>query len=119
MAITYQPLLETTTATIATGGSVSAAVDLMGGRLVGLQIGGTAWNTASITFQASVDGTTYNDLYDDSGNEVTVTAAASRFITFDSSENFRTVRYVKVRSGTTGTPVNQTAARTITLVVRP
>jgi hypothetical protein len=29
------------------------------------------------------------------------------------------VRYMKVRSGTSGTPVNQGGARTITLVVQP
>lgn len=119
MAITYQPAIETITATIGSAGSVSTAVDLLGGRLVALTIGGTAWTTANITFQASADGTNYADLYDDAGNEVTVTADASQFLAMDSTENFLGVRYLKLRSGTSGTPVNQTAQRTITLVVRP
>jgi hypothetical protein len=29
------------------------------------------------------------------------------------------VRFLKIRSGTAGTPVNQAAARTLTLVVQP
>jgi len=119
MAITFQPLLETTTATIPAGGSVSPAVDLHGGKIVAIQLGGTAWDAAGITFQASADNVTYNDVYDESGNEVALTVDASRYIVFDSVENLRGVRYLKVRSGTTGTPVNQTAATAVTLVVEP
>ena len=104
------------TATIANGVALAGAVELGGSALVGIQMP-AAWTAANLTAQISVDGTTYQDMYDDEGNEVTITAAASRFIQLIPSE-WAGVHYIKLRSGTTGTPVNQGAARTLTLVVR-
>lgn len=101
---------------IALNGNLSGAAELKGSALVGIVMP-AAWDTANLTFQASYDGTTYNNVYDSSGNEVTVTAAASRFIQI-SPAAWSSVAYLKVRSGTSGTPVTQTAARTIKLVVR-
>lgn len=115
----YEQHKTTVAATIAISTALSAAVDLGAiGTLVGIQMP-AAWTTANLTFQASYDGgTTYQDLYDDAGNEVTVTAAASRNI-YLSPEEWAGIQLLKVRSGTSGTPVNQAAARTITLVTRP
>jgi len=117
MGITYQPALQTVTATILGTASLSAAVDLMGGRLVGIQMP-SAWTAAGLTFQASADGETYADLYDDGGNEVGGSAAASRYIVFDAGANFEGVRWLKVRSGTAASAVNQDATRTLTLAVK-
>jgi hypothetical protein len=61
---------------------------------------------------------TYNNVYDTAGSEKTVTADASRHIIID-PQDFAGTQYLKVRSGTSGLPVAQGAARTITLVVRP
>lgn len=104
------------TATIANGASLSAAVDLKGRTLVGIVMPAT-WTTANITFQVSLDGTTYNDLYNLLGDELNATAAASRFIALTQFE-FLPVRYVKVRSGTSALAVNQGGARTIILATR-
>jgi len=98
---------------IANGASLSDPIDLTGLVLVGLQMP-SAWTAAAITFQASADGTTYADFYS-AGSELSLTVSASQFIRLDSSIML-SARWWKVRSGTSGTPVNQGAARTIMAV---
>lgn len=105
------------TATIAINTALAAAVDLGMNRLVGIVMP-SGWDAAAITFQASVDGTTYYDVYSSGGTELNFTVAASRFVNVDPT-TLRGWRYVKVRSGTTGVPVNQTAARAVQLVTAP
>lgn len=104
--------------TIANGASLSGAIDCSEGRPARIVIP-SAWTTANLTFQTSYDGTTYNDLYDAFGTEYTVTVGgASRGIILPLAD-FIGVRYLKVRSGTTGTPVTQGADRTLKLVLVP
>ena len=102
------------TATIASGQSLSAEVNLGAGRLFAISMP-SAWTTAALTFQGSFDSETFYDLYDEEGTEVTVDAAASRFILIDPNKWFG-LRTLKIRSGTTGTPVNQGAARVLNLI---
>ena len=102
-------------AIIDAGGSLSPAVDLIDTRLFGFQMP-SAWTTAAMTFSVSADGVTYNDLYDDTGAEVNLTVSASKFIVLSNPQRFLGIRYIKVRSGTTGSAVNQAADRTIKLV---
>ncbi len=104
-------------AVIAITTSLSAAVNLAGYALCGI-IMPTAWTAANLTFQASHDNTTYNNVYTSNGIEKTVVAAVSEFITIDPID-FIGVEWLKVRSGTSGTPVNQAAAATLILVLRP
>ena len=114
------------TVTIANGASLSdaAACAYKAGpagsgsyeSLVGIVMPGT-WTAANLTFQASNDNSTFTDLYNAAGTEVTVTAAASRWIAIDPAD-FAGVAYLKVRSGTSGSAVNQGANRTIGLVLR-
>jgi len=111
--ITTWALPDVATATIANGASLSGAVDCSAGRL-GAIVMPASWTTANLTFSSSVDGVTYNDKKDSVGNEYTVTAAASQFITLN-PQDFLHDRYIKIRSGTSGTPVNQGAARSITV----
>jgi hypothetical protein len=75
-----------------------------------------AWTAATLTFQVSYDGTTFVDLYDDTGTEIQWQAAASRFIVPSAPSQFFGIQALKVRSGTTGTPVNQGADRAIQVV---
>ncbi len=110
----------TATATIADGQSLSGEVDLGGHALVGLVIP-SGWQTAtSITFQvASATGGTFVNLYDDAGNEVTVTVAASRGVGCDAVAGaLAPWRFIKVRSGTSGSAVAQAGGDTITLVLK-
>lgn len=107
----------TTTATIANGASLSGAIDLSTGKLARIAMP-ASWTAANLTFQASYDGATYNDLYDQNGTEYTVTAAASRSILVPFAD-FIGIRYLKIRSGTSGAAVNQGADRTLNLVLVP
>lgn len=109
--------LTTATATIANGASLSAAVTLAGKGVIRLNMPAT-WTAANLTFQVSVDNVTYFDLYDKTGTEYTVTAAVSRSIIMPPAD-FVGMNYLKIRSGTSGTPVNQGASRDITVITRP
>lgn len=79
------------------------------------------WTPAALTFQASDDGgATFNSMFDDQGVEVTVASAsvvAGQRISLDPS-TFCSVDFIKVRSGTSGAPVNQAGDRHLTLVSR-
>jgi len=108
--------LETRTVTIANGASLSDAVDLGGRKLVAIDMP-ASWTAASLTFQASVDGTTFDDLYD-GATERSLTVAASRYLAFNIAD-WVSVRFLKVRSGTAASAVNQGGDRVITLVVQP
>lgn len=113
-------LTTTKTVTILTGATgLSNVIDLDGYTIFALEMPAT-WIAANITMQACSTATgTFLDVYDDAGNEVTIVAAASRFITVNTNMlNLAPLRFVKFRSGTSASPVNQTATRTITLQVK-
>ncbi len=103
--------------TIANGASLSGGVDL-GGMAVARIVMPAQWTTAVLTVQASADGQTYSDLYDRYGTEYTIQAAAGRAIVIPVSE-LCAMRYIKLRSGTSGSAVNQAAERAITVIGRP
>lgn len=108
--------------TIANGAAVSNGAALRDLLVCGI-IMPSAWTAANLTFkgaagtQDGVTAGTYQDVYDADGTELNVTAAASRHIVVSPSA-FAGIQYLQVRSGTTGTPVNQGAARTLYLVCR-
>lgn len=102
--------------TIANGASLSSGTFLGNGVVVGILLP-SAWTTADLTFQASLDNTTFADMYNDDDTEYTVQAAASRFVPVKAT-TWAGVMFVKVRSGTSGAAVNQGGARTIKLSVR-
>ena len=108
--------VETTTVTIANGASLSGAVDLGGRKLVALIMPGT-WTAAGLTFQGSVDGTNFFNVYD-GATERALTVSASYYSALNIAD-WVGFRWLKVRSGTAGSAVNQTAERTLTLVVQP
>jgi hypothetical protein len=109
--------LATRTATIASGQSLSAAIDLGTYQLARIAFP-AAWTAADLTFQVSADGTTYNNLYTAAGTEYTVEADASRDVIL-TRQDFEAIRYLKIRSGTSGAAVNQAAERTLTLTLVP
>src|SRR5690242_9259249 len=106
----YQKTYTTKDAVISSGQSLSAVVDLEQLNITGFLIP-ASWTTAKLTFQISPDGTTFGDLNDASGNEIQLTVAAGKFIGVNLSE-LSGARFIKVRSGTSGTPVTQAADRT-------
>ncbi len=109
------------TATIANGSSLSGAIALGGGGVLqGVSIP-SAWTAAGLSFQTSFDnGTTYQNAYfDDAGTDTEIiypTTANARNLSFEPNI-FAGATHIKVRSGTSGTPVNQGAERVLTLAV--
>lgn len=118
MDIAFYP----TTATIANGAALSGAINLTkintayDLRLFGIQMP-AEWTTANLTFQVSLDGTTYTNMYLDDGTEYQASVAASSFVVVP-IDKFCGVPFLKIRSGTSGTPVNQAADRFLTLALR-
>ena len=102
--------------TIASGASLSDAVDLAGFSYFALEMP-AEWTAANLTLQAMGPSGTYRDVYDDGGNEVTITAAANRVIAISTSQlKIKPLTKVKFRSGTSSIPVNQAAARDIYII---
>lgn len=116
LAVNLENASTTKSSTIANGAALSAEIDLESYRQIAIYMPST-WTTANLTFQGSnVTGGTFQNIYDSAGNELTITAAASRILT-DIPE-LSPFRYIKIRSGTSGTPVNQGGARTIILILK-
>lgn len=104
------PLCEPEDAVIATSGSLTAIINLRGHILYGMFMP-AVWTTAGVTFSGSVDGTTFADIHNDSG-EVLVVGTAGKYFSVDPLD-FSGINYLQVRSGTAATPVAQAAERTI------
>ena len=114
--------LETISVTIANGTSLSAAVNLGSGRLRGLALP-AAWTAAALSFQVSLEGPTFVELTDPRPAGVAyatatgMAAAASQYLAID-PVLFEGAAVIKIRSGVSGTPVNQGADRILTLSTR-
>jgi hypothetical protein len=102
---------------IANGQSLSNAIDLKENGLCGLYMP-AAWDAADLTLvgATSLSGT-YQNVNDKDGTEMLIKAAASRFILLNPAD-FAGLRFLKLRSGTSGAAVAQTAARTISPMLR-
>lgn len=100
---------------IASGQSLSPEVDLGAQYLVGLYVPSN-WTSANITFQVSPDGVNWGNMFSYLGAEVTFVAVAGQFLAVDPTL-WKGARAIKVRSGTSGSPVNQSATVALQLVV--
>lgn len=104
------------TVAIASGASIAASgLDISDRALVGVILPAT-WTTADLTFQTSDDNVTFQNLYDENGTEYTLTGSTG-------ARNIAILnglvighRYIKVRSGTSGSAVTQTGARSLTVL---
>lgn len=103
------------TVTIANGASLSDAAHIGAATLVGIQL--PTFTNASLSFQGSADGVTYVEVVDASANAVAY-AASTGAVYLKAPADLAGVPYLKVRSGTSGAPVNQGAARTISLITK-
>ena len=104
------PLVVVDGPTIEKGESLSDGADCSQGTIVRITVPPeyTQGNMPNaMSFQVSSDGNMYNDLFDDKGAEVTITARANSTIVIDRSWA-RTVGFIKIRSGTRDAPVKQT-----------
>jgi hypothetical protein len=104
--------------TIPNGTALSNPIDL-GAKVLCAIIVPSAWTAAGLSFQASDDGgATWFNIYDSTGTEAVVgsgAVVAGRRISLDPSL-FAGVDFIRVRSGTSGVPVNQAADRVASLV---
>lgn len=118
-AVLYGSDITSTTATITSGSSLSGVVNLNGYNKFTI-IMPSAWTAASITFQASASSTgPFVDLLTESGTEVTISVTANGVYPLTTaSEYLSYLPYIKIRSGTSATPVNQASNRTITIVMK-
>lgn len=106
------------TATIANGASLSGAVDLgAGNRLAAIYMPAT-WTAGGLTFQVSYDGVTFAELQDDTGATISLAVTASVMRRLVLAE-WLAFRHLKIRSGTSGTPVNQGGDRVLVLATVP
>lgn len=109
------------TATIASGASVSGTVDLRNTSLLGI-VTPAAWTTAGWVIEVSHDGTTWSatPIRDELDTQVctwaSLTASSYLALPFSAMAPWA---YARIRSGTSGTPVNQDADRVFTLITRP
>lgn len=105
-------------ATIAINTSVSGALDMDKNSLLGF-IMPSAWTTAGITIEVSTDNSNWFPALDAYGS--TVGYIASPVVSNAYAVDVQSLlpwRYIRFRSGTTASPVVQTAARTIPIVKR-
>lgn len=116
--------LMTLSCTIDNGGSLSSVAQPASAPMASLSdmavyaiLMPAAWTAANLTIQVSNDGTNYYNVYDAAGLEVVIIPDASRYILIPPSA-FICGKFIKLRSGTAGTPVNQGAERTIQILAR-
>jgi hypothetical protein len=97
---------------------LSGIVDCGGGTLSAILMS-TAWTAAGLSFQASLSASsTFFNVFGSTGDEVTYTTTGNgNMITFDPAL-WIGIRFLKVRSGTSGTPVAQAAARSVTCLLQ-
>jgi len=109
-----------TTVTIAAGASLSGAVNLAACTPIRIIAGAAAsgWTTANLTFQVSHDGATYGNFRDQYGTEISATVVTAGDVIQLDGGTFTSMRYIKVRSGTTGTPVNQASDQVVTIICK-
>lgn len=109
---------DTVTVTIANGASLSDAAEVAAGAVVALDL--PTLTNAALSFQVSVDGATFRDLYNSDGTTETSVGATTgaRVVAAPAALAGAAGGYVKVRSGLTGAAVNQGAERSIKLFLR-
>lgn len=109
------------TVTIANGASLSGAIDFGSSSLAGILMPAT-WTAAGLSFAVSTSlAGTYVPLWNASGSEYIVpsaSAVASQFIILPLAD-FLGIQYLKVRSGTAGSAVNQGGERDLILISVP
>lgn len=115
------------TLTMSSGGSLSAALDLAGYRLAGLDVS-SGWDAANaMTFAGAASGTSaFLPIFTASGGEPAVASGAlvsatGRSIAFDDAlvRALSMHRYLKFRSGPSTAPVNLTTNVTIGALLTP
>lgn len=104
------PLSEPTETVIPSGSDTSGNLNA-GGRVPSALVMPAAWTAADITFEVSIDGSTWVPVHLADGTQYTLTVAASRFVSL-TADYFIGAKHVRLVSS-----VNQGADRTMTLMM--
>ncbi len=108
----------TVTVTVASSNSLSAAGSLGNKRAGSILLPADVGTATVLTFQASYDGSTYGDVYDQYGSEYKVTIpAVSKMVLLDPFV-FATFPYLKVRFGTAASANTYGSARDLIIGLR-
>lgn len=107
---------QTVTTSIPATQALSAPVWIGNAALTAIRMP-AAWDAAALTFQCAVNPVNgpWLNLHDQAGAEISFAAAANRHIALTHNP-LRGLLWVRVRSGTTGTPVTQSANRDLVLI---
>lgn len=109
--------MQHTSVKIPSGQSQSGIVELWNDAIVAIHFP-TGWTATSVTLLAAVTAKgPFLPVYDASGVELTITAAADRVVAVDRAAT-RGLAHVKLRAGTAAAPVNVSADRTLRLMLR-
>lgn len=107
------------TVTIAVGASLSGALNIDQRNLFAIITPSNLTATA-LTFQGSYDGTTYYNLYDDTGTEINFSVGTSRYVLVSFPVKFLGLKKLKIRGGTSAAATNQTSTdASIDVIVIP
>lgn len=107
--------IATQTKTIPNGTALSDAFSPGAGVVVAVIIP-ASWTTADLTFKGSVDGVTFANVFEGTGGtEVTAKALVGQYVTIPNG--LRGCPWLIIRSGTSGSAVNQGATRSLTIVI--
>jgi hypothetical protein len=115
-------VLNTVAVTIPAGESLSNAADCSGATRIARIIVPDEWNGAPLSFQMSADGVTYHDLYHVDPNSfyayeaIVPRVRAGAMVTLPPGLG-TDIAFVKVRSGTHGTPIVQDIDQAFTFVL--
>ncbi len=113
--------------TIPISASITSGVDLMGYRVAAIDWNVGASANVAMTFQGSQDGSSFYNLYDTSGAEITIASgafstAAARGVVLDGvlQSQLQAHRWVKFRTGTNASPSSGwSSAPTFDIVLVP
>ena len=112
--------LDVINAQIGAGAALSGAVNIGDKTLVGIAIPAN-WTTAGLSFQASADGgTTFGELLDETatGKSISSITGGAYTVIAVNPTKWRGIVCLKVRSGTSASPVKQAQAVTLQLLTR-
>ncbi len=113
--------------TIPISASITSGVDLLGYRVAAIDWNVGASANVAMTFQGSMDNTSYYNLFDSSGTEITIASGAFSTVTARAAVLDPTLalqlmshRYIKFRTGTAGAPSSGwTSAPSFDVVLMP
>lgn len=101
--------------TVASGQTISEAIDLYGCTLAGIHVPSTFDGTTITLLTAPTIGGTYNAVQDGDGNTFTITTAASRYAPIKNLAVVAGIRFLKLQCGSSQTTTDSVFA----LAVRP